>query len=114
MRPTHPPPPPEPPHTTSPLIHSYVRRAEFLKDTEGKDVDVQVVCVVGVALSDWKHDGGRQKSRDSLKVYNTRVVMYNELIKNAKQSYAQFLEANREVGEVRDIIAKIESELSGV
>jgi hypothetical protein len=31
MRPTHPAPPSEPPHTTSPLTHSYVRRAENLR-----------------------------------------------------------------------------------
>lgn len=85
---------------------------DFLKSTEGKDVDVQVVCVVGVELDDWKNDGGRQRSRESLRAYSTRVVMYGELIKNAKQAYAEYLAANNAVGEVRDIIAKIEDQLA--
>lgn len=87
--------------------------SDFLKDSEGRDVDLQVICVVGKPLSDWRVDGGRDRSRQSLAAYGIRVVMYDQLIKNAKQSYAQFLEANSDVGEVRDIITRIEDDLAG-
>ena len=88
------------------------RVSDFLKGTEGRDVDLQVICVVGKPLSDWKADGGRDRSRQSLAVYGIRVVMYDQLIRNAKQSYAQFLKANSDVGEVRDIITRIENDLA--
>jgi hypothetical protein len=40
MRPTHPAPPPEPPHTTSPLTHSYVRRAIiWIPSHNGRSID---------------------------------------------------------------------------
>lgn len=83
-----------------------------LRQAHGDDVDVQVVCVVGKDLTDWKNDGGREKSREALRAYSTRVVMYQELVENAKQSYDEYLRANREVGTIRDVLSAMEDQLT--
>lgn len=82
-----------------------------LRKAEGAYVDVQVVCVVGKDLTDWKIEGGREKSRQALAPYSTRVVMYGELVQSAKQSYNEYLQANRDVGAIRDILAAMEDQL---
>ncbi|MET4079529.1 DUF6058 family natural product biosynthesis protein [Janibacter sp. UYMM211] len=85
---------------------------DALRHAAGSDVDVQVVCVVGTDLSDWAKDGGRERSRRSLAPYNTRVVMYQELVQNALQTYQAYLDANREVGAVRDVLHAMETQMT--
>ncbi|GGO73342.1 hypothetical protein [Nocardioides deserti] len=83
----------------------------FLKDTEGTDVELQTVCLVGEDLSDWKHEGGREASRQQLAAINARVVKYDKLIKDAKQSYEEYLDAHKKLGTVREVLAAIEDAL---
>lgn len=89
-----------------PAIHAHLRQ------TTGKDVEVQVICVVGRDIKDWADEGGRESSRRALESYNTRVIMYQELVENATQAYQAYLDANRELGAVRDILHAMETQLS--
>lgn len=84
----------------------------FLKSSIGEDVEVQVVCVVGVDPADWGYEGGREVSRKQLEAANAKIVTYNELITNARESYAEFLDANNGIGKVREVITRIEEDLS--
>lgn len=83
-----------------------------LSQKAGKDVEVQVVCVVGRDLKDWSEVGGREKSRMALEHYNTRVMLYPELVANATLAYQEYLDANREVGAIRDILHAMENQLT--
>jgi hypothetical protein len=38
-------------------------------------------------------------------------MLYDQLIRQARQTYAEFLEKNRELGQVREVVAKIEDAL---
>jgi hypothetical protein len=88
------------------------RVLQALRQALGQDVDVQIVCVVGKDLSDWAADGGRERSKTSLAAYNTRVVMYQELVDSAMQAYQEYLDANREVGAIRDILHAMETQMT--
>lgn len=86
-------------------INDYLTNA-----SSGTSVDVEVVCVVGKDLSDWKNRDGRERSRNALANYNTKVITFNELIKNARQAYGEYLQAHAELGELRAIVSEIEAE----
>ena len=74
----------------------------------GKYEPVEVVCLVGKPLSDWETPEQEEESRRSMAVKNIRVVLYQELIADALQSYGAFLEKNREAGRVYQLIQEID------
>lgn len=63
-----------------------------------------IICVVGRELRDWSDPDGRQDSADQLRVINTRVVMYDELLLNARSAYDDFLKDSEGVGRVQAIL----------
>ena len=74
----------------------------------GKYEPIEVVCLVGKRLSDWETPEQAEESRRSMAVKNIRVVLYQELIADALQSYEAFLEKNREAGRVYQLIQEID------
>lgn len=84
-----------------------------LRQAYGEGVELQVVCVLGREPSDWSDPDGRKRSRELMDAVNGRIVLYQELVANAHEAYSQYLEANRQVGQVRDILAKLEVEVDG-
>ena len=74
------------------------------KETEGP---IEIVCVVGRHLSDWKNPNGRSFSQDSLKVLGARVVMYDSLIENAQKAYREYTEKRKNVTRIRRLIDSI-------
>jgi hypothetical protein len=62
------------------------------------------VCVVDKGLRDWNNPRGRQESADQLRVIDTRVVMYDELLQNARNSYDDFLRESEGIGRVRKML----------
>ncbi|MFT4294744.1 MAG: hypothetical protein QM582_04960, partial [Micropruina sp.] len=86
---------------------------EHLRGQEGRDVDLQVVCVVGRDLSDWKgSDNGRRESAELLRAGSTKVVTYSHLIRNAKQSYSDYLAASQSIASLRAVVERIENRLA--
>ncbi|MEU4386237.1 ATP-binding protein [Promicromonospora sp. NPDC023805] len=89
-------------------------RVPVLKELQRADpgVELQVVCVLGREPSDWANPGGRQTSKSILLAQNARIVLYQQLIANAKSSYAQYLEVNQGIGKVREILQRIEDQMT--
>jgi hypothetical protein len=75
----------------------------------GSDEPVEVVCVVGKDLRDWANPGGRQESRNLLGVKNIRVVQYEQLLKDARAGYAEFLDSRQDLGRIRAILDSLEA-----
>lgn len=63
-----------------------------------------IICVVGKELRDWNDPSGRQDSADQLRVIDTRVVMYDELLLNARSAYDEFLKESAGIGRVQKIL----------
>lgn len=83
---------------------------KLLQATEKYNEPIEVICVVGRALENWSTPKEEEKSRNSMAEKQTRVVLYQRLIEDAQRSYIAFLEKNREIGKLRDIIDKIHLE----
>ena len=81
-----------------------------LEELERGDEPLEFVCLIGKQLIDWSNSGGKQKSRDSLKVLDARVVMYDKLIDNALEAYQDYIDRGKKVGRVYDLIMHIEEE----
>ena len=79
-----------------------------LNDTGKGNEPLEIVCVVGKRLSDWDSiSDGETKSRQTLQIYNARVVSYKELIENALQAYKDYVESKEKAGRVYRLIQEI-------
>lgn len=85
----------------------------FLRGSEGDNVDLQIVCVLGKDLTDYANVDGRATSRALLASVGARAIQYSSLISSALAAYEDYLERYRSLGTVRAVIAEIEEELAG-
>lgn len=76
---------------------------EYLQKT-GINEPVEVVCVVGQDLKDWKNPLNKSRSIGMLREQNTRVVKYDELLTNAEASYKEYLVGREDVGRMRRVL----------
>ena len=74
----------------------------------GKNEPVEIVCIVGQPLIQWANPEQTERSKRMMETQNVRVVLYAELIAGAYQSYAAFLEKNREAGRIYQLIQEID------
>ncbi len=72
---------------------------------------IEVVCIVGRPLIDWDDPGGREESDRMLEAKRIRVVLYQTLIQNAYKAYSEFIDKDREIGKVQELIRRIEGDL---
>lgn len=84
----------------------------YLRGTEGDNVDLQIVCVLGKDLTDYANVDGRSTSRNLLASVGARALPYSRLINSALAAYEDYLERYRSLGTVRAVIANIEDELA--
>ncbi len=83
---------------------------KLLKASNREHEPIEVVCIVGKELTDWKEESGREESTKMLIQKNTRVVMYQELLENANRAYRAFLEKRKESGRIYNLIKRIGSD----
>lgn len=82
---------------------------KLLLDAGRQSEPVELVVVVGRDLADWSDPRGRQISELQLNSMGARVVKYQLLIDQAYQNYQQFLDKNKEAGEVAKLISAIDA-----
>ena len=87
----------------------YNAASNVLRKTGRASEPIEFVCVIGQPLRDWNNPDGEQRSRDSLRAQNARVVMYGELIDNASKAYKDYVEKNKEAGRIYELIKSIEA-----
>lgn len=71
---------------------------------------IEVVCIVGENPKQWTDPTEREKSQNMFAAKSIRVVLYQELIASAYQSYREFLEKRKEAGRVCRLIQSIETD----
>jgi len=71
---------------------------------------VETICLVGRELTDWADPQSRKQSEDTLQSRNTRVLTYQQLIKDAEISYKNYLEKSKEKGRIRKLLEAIEQQ----
>lgn len=85
--------------------HGAVSRV--LKDSGFGSQPIEFVCILGKRPSDWVDDEEEQKSRDSLKAYDARIVMYDELINNAQRAYRDYAEKEENVTRLHKLLRRV-------
>ena len=84
---------------------------ELNRSGEGDD-HIEIVCIVGEELRQWTTPNERIRSKRSLAERNMRVILYRELIKDARMIYQEFLKKKQEAGSLCELIKNIEIESS--
>ena len=82
-------------------MEKQLEKAGFVDET------LEIVCIVGQALNEWTNPRDRATSIKTLAGDNIRVVLYDELINDAIQSYKELLEIKKEAGRLCELINNI-------
>ncbi|WP_437011293.1 BbrUII/HgiDII family restriction enzyme [Streptomyces sp. enrichment culture] len=85
-------------------ISRYRDALESYLEQTGQREPVEVVCVVGEDLADWKTARNKERSIETLAAQGARVVKYDELLNNAENGYKQYLRKRQDVGRIRTIL----------
>ncbi len=98
--------------TTSDLhaqISKYYGAAEkVLAATDRSNEPLEVICVIGRPLRDWKESPtGESRSRETLRANNARIVTYDALIDNALMAYQDYVDQGERAGRVYRLIQGI-------
>lgn len=77
---------------------------QWLQHHNKSGESISVVCVVNRPLRDWSEFDGKKTSVESLKAYDTRVLMYDELLATAKTSYDEYLRKSEEASRIQIVM----------
>jgi hypothetical protein len=73
--------------------------------SNGKENDTySLVCVVGTEPRDWADEDGRETSRKIMDSYNARIVLYSELLTNAREAYDEYLRSAEDANRIQKIL----------
>ena len=90
-------------------VYKYAVEAVLDEHFPGDDHTIEVVAIVGKrpadALGHW------EDFTQELKVVNARVITYDELIERALADYVQYLEADKKVGRIVDLLGRLDEEV---
>lgn len=90
-------------------IGRYRTQVEDILEREGRPNEpVEFVCVVGKRPRDWSSPSSRDRSENSLMIHSARIVMYDELVHNARNAYRDYTERQSSVSRVYNLITSIE------
>ena len=82
----------------------------ILAKTTYKDWPIEIICLVGQPPPEWNDSGGtgREGVIKTLNAVDARIVFYDELLTNAQQAYADFLEAHTKVDKLWGVFEAID------
>ena len=72
---------------------------------------IEVVCIVGESHADWDDPEGLEQAKTTMAAEDTYLVFYHQLIEDAEQNYQAYLDKNKELSRIYNIVQSIEMEL---
>ncbi|MDB5987416.1 MAG: hypothetical protein JWR16_2469 [Nevskia sp.] len=83
---------------------------KILEKTTYKNWPIEIICLVGKPPPEWDDAGGTGPKgvQDSLKTVDARIVFYDELLTNAQQAYADYLEQHIKVDKLWGVFEAID------
>lgn len=81
---------------------------KILDQSDRKSWPVEIVILVGTPPPEWKHTRGQEDVGANLKAVDARLVFYDQLVDNAHQSYADYLEAHKKVDRLWELFKSID------
>ena len=80
----------------------------ILEKTTYKDWPIEIVCVLGKVPPEWDTATGPSGVTKSLAAVDARIVFYDELLSNAQQAYADYLEEHIKIDKLWNIFQAID------
>jgi histidine kinase/DNA gyrase B/HSP90-like ATPase len=82
----------------------------ILEKTIYKDWPIEIICLVGKPPPEWKDGSGTGKKGviEGLKTVDARIVFYDELLTNAQQAYADYLDAHAKLDKLAGVFEAID------
>lgn len=77
-----------------------------LKDIGKENEPIESICIVGKSEKVLKNMS-IQKANSQLAPNNARILFYDQLIEDALNSYKDYLDREKEVGKIKDLISKL-------
>lgn len=77
------------------------------------DPHIEIVCIVGKRLSDWSNIQGKTMSDQMLGPLNARVMTFDELLKNSRSAYSEYLRERGNLDRLKAVIDSIQGEGNG-
>lgn len=98
--------------TTAELVEQvgkYLGGMQALLDAQGKPHEpIEIVIILGATPSDWTSDKKRASSIGALRHYNARVMFYENLLRNAREAYQEYLRVKSGQDKLAQIIKAID------
>jgi Histidine kinase-, DNA gyrase B-, and HSP90-like ATPase len=84
---------------------------KILEKTTYKNWPIEIICLVGKAPPEWADASGTGPKgvADSLKTVDARIVFYDELLTNAEQAYADYLEEHIKIDKLWGVFEAIDN-----
>ncbi|MCY3551262.1 MAG: hypothetical protein OXH39_12450 [Candidatus Poribacteria bacterium] len=73
---------------------------------------IEVVCIVGESHEDWDDPEGLEQAKTTMAAENAHLVFYRQLIDDAERNYQAYLDKNKELGRIYNIINSIDTDLN--
>lgn len=76
---------------------------------EGKSRHYEIIFILGKDVKTTNSKEEKERQSASLKLYNTRIVFYDELISNARNAYKSYLDAKVKINSIIKLFEKLET-----
>lgn len=70
--------------------------------------EIEVICLVGNGLSGWDNQSDKEDDEKSLMAQNITVITYQQLIKDAENSYKSYLDKRKDKGRIQKLLQSID------
>ncbi len=85
------------------IVEQLEKYQSALEKETNTSEEIECIVIVGKELQEWKHSKGKKRSIAAMKAHNIRVILYHDLIRNAKIQYQEYLDAHRELEVLQEI-----------
>ena len=90
-------------------VYKYFSATKKVMDTLNQPEPFEIIVLLGNHLDGKNYDTEvYQATKDALKAYHCRIMYYDELLRNAQNLYSDFLEQNKNLSTLSDIINELE------
>ena len=90
-------------------VKKYKKAVKKQLRAHNEEGSIEVICLVGSGLSEWEDPESKQNDEQSLLAQDIRVISYQQLIKDAENSYQDYLNTRGEKGRIQELLQAIDS-----
>lgn len=89
-------------------VKKYKKGLRKQLDEHKETGEIEVICLVGNGLSGWGNPSDKEDDEKSLIAQNITVITYQQLIKDAENSYKSYLDKGKDKGRIQRLLQSID------